>query len=129
MVYDKSMNTKVYDILENIKYRHSLFIGDKSIHKLTIFLSGFECGLNEFSDGYIPFDTQFQIFIENKRKICCPTKHWANILLENSSQEEAFDLFFAYLEEFKQIMNDPKALENMYYENIKNVEDWIATDD
>ena len=129
MVYDESMNNKVYNILENIKYRYNLFIGDKSIHKLTIFLGGFECGLKECLDEYIPFDTQFQIFIENKRKICCPTKHWSNILLENISQEEAFDLFFVYLEEFKQIMKTPKVLDNMYYENIKNVEDWIATDD
>lgn len=128
MEYDESMNNKVYDILDRIKNKYGLFFRVKSLYELTVFLSGFECACNEYVKRYIPFDTQFQIFIENQTNAYCSEKHWSGILSENRSEKEAFDLFFEYLEEFKKTVKNPDALEDMYRENMKQVNDWFYKD-
>ena len=128
MFFDQSMNDKVYDVLDRIKEKYGLFFRVKSLHKLTLFLSGFECACNEHVKRYIPFGTQFQIFIEHETNSYCSEKHWSNILSENRSEEEAFDLFFEYLEEFKKTVRKPNALEDMYRENMQKVNDWFCED-
>lgn len=90
----------VFALLKRIQLDYGVYIGSKSIHKLAVFLSGYECALSDISDVKPRFNSAFQRFVEQKEGYK-GSKHWADILFENASEELAFDRFFALIEEFR----------------------------
>ena len=117
--------TYLFRILEKIKKRYGVYLGYKSLYKLADFMVGFECAIYELTSVNIDFNSKFQIFIENRTKTTYTGKHWSDIISESKSQEEAFDLFFIYLEEFKKIVNVSNIFNDMYEENMSNVKSWF----
>lgn len=89
-------------ILKKIKTAYGMYIGNKSLHSLASFMSGFECAIYELTGKRHNFNSKFQRFIEDKYKIDFCTEHWADIISRNLSSAEAFDLFFIYWDEFNE---------------------------
>ena len=115
----------LFEILEKIKNHYGVYIGYKSIEKLADFISGFECAVYELTGTHEEFSSKFQIFIENKTKEISVGKHWSDIIAESESQESAFDLFFVYLDKFKQLTAVFNAFDVTYEENMKALRVWI----
>lgn len=90
----------VFALLKRIQLDYGVYIGRKSVHRLAMFLSGYECALRDIQGVQPCFNSAFQRFIEQKEAYI-GSKHWADILLENASEEMAFDCFFALNEEFR----------------------------
>ena len=101
----------IYDILDGVRERPALYMGNKSITVLKNFLDGaayashilgIDDGYNDFSP--IPFRffndyvAQFYNYLES-------TSGWANMILsENNGDEQAsFDMFYTLLDNFRSI--------------------------
>ncbi len=107
-------------ILWKIKDRYALYIGRKSIDELVSFLNGYICAVEQLTGKYTQFNCRFQQFIEVKERLRNDeARHWGQILRENRTQEDAFDLFYVYLEEFETIMNHEKTWEQISNEHLK----------
>ena len=106
----------LYEILEKIKNRPGLYIGHKSLDRLVGFISGYIVSTFELTGQWIPF-SQFREYVEYKNNINHPVKHWSDIISQNRTQEEAFDLFFVYLDGFKEISKDSEKFEDMLKSN------------
>lgn len=107
---------KLYEILEKIKKCPGLYIGHKSLNKLAGFISGYIVSTFELTGQWIPF-SQFREYVEYRSGISDPSKHWSDIISKDKTPEEAFDLFFVYLDEFKELMNTPEVFEEMRNQN------------
>lgn len=105
-------NMPIYELLNKIEYRPELYLGEKSIVKLRIYLMGFAYGLT-YPDLNEPL-YDFQLFIEykynNSRKTALG---WDSILLKytNGNEEMALNLFFKELKIFM-LENNIKFFEN-----------------
>ena len=86
-------------LIERIEQKYGVYIGRKSLSRLSTFLSGYECALEDLTGSRPFFNAEFQAFVEKKegKELC--TDHWSVILSEGCSDEEAFDKFFAYWKE------------------------------
>ena len=102
----------LYTILEKIKNHPELYIGKKSIQKLADFINGYICAIFEIT-GKKVFFGNFKLYIEYKSGISHPGQHWSDILSNNKSQEDAFDLFYIYLEEFKVLIKNENDFQNL----------------
>lgn len=93
------------NLLREIKERYGVYIGRKSVHILSVFLSGYVCAVYELTgdENVLLFNSQFQTFVERKNGLVLNTKHWSKIIALNRSDEEAFDLFYELYEEYKGI--------------------------
>ena len=97
--------TNIYEYLNLIHLRPAMYIGEKSLTVLGIFLQGFREGLllyqNEF-DWKNFHSVKFHNFIKDKldKRIYAPLNGFC-ISLYECDEETAFDMFFAFLEEFK----------------------------
>ena len=111
----------IFDLLNDIKKRYPLYIGRKSLEALSMFLNGYAIALYQQLGIPCYFGSKFLNFVQRKNRIPFTTKHWAQILQENKTEEEAFDLFFEYLEEFKKTeiaqTPDPLSSEDLDYRN------------
>ncbi len=92
----------INSIIEKISKNPGLYIGKKSLERLSTFLSGYECALNMVLQDFPYFDSKFQQFIENKYGLTYCTKHWSEIISANTTEEEAFDLFLQYWNEMNE---------------------------
>lgn len=93
---------KVFSLLDRIEQSYGVYIGDKSISKLALFVSGFECALYETTGVRTGFNYKFQKFVERYYgKAYYNGKHWDDIILEKCSSPDAFDAFFVLLREFQ----------------------------
>lgn len=93
---------RIFSLLDRIEQRWAVYIGRKSISRLSILLGGYELALNDILNAKLNFNGEFQKFVECKfGKERLNTMHWTDILAENRSQEEAFDLFYVLLKEFE----------------------------
>ena len=107
----------IYELLEVIRFHHSMFFGKRSISELFTFLCGIEFGLEHLNKKNFDFDWRqfkpsgepryrygFQSWIIKKFLNKNESANvWSTIILwqTNNDEEKAFDLFFALLEEFK----------------------------
>lgn len=89
---------RVYDILERIRTCCGVYIGDRLLSRLSTFLSGYECAVQDLTGEYSMFNTRFQLFIE--QKLGENGHHWSQII-EEVYGDNAFDRFYLFLEEFK----------------------------
>ena len=93
----------IYQLLENLKKRPSLYLGKRSISHLQVFLDGYTFARRQLG---IPVSEQerefegFQIWIE-QRFNQPDTQSWTRIILFYSEDErDALDKFFNLFEEF-----------------------------
>ncbi|MGL6337683.1 MAG: hypothetical protein ACRC80_00920 [Waterburya sp.] len=93
----------IYELLKNIKQRPKMYLGSLSITKLHMLLIGYNIGKMEKNLNKIEEDSKFRDFqqwIQEKYNVLS-SKSWANIILENSmNEEDAFNKFFELFEEF-----------------------------
>jgi hypothetical protein len=94
------------EILEKVKAKPGMYIGQASLTNLFMFLAGYKTALREV--GILPneqemeFHREFQPWIQKKFQLQT-VNSWANIILLYSVDEkEAFSYFFRLLEEFLQ---------------------------
>lgn len=93
----------IFALLTKMKERYAAYLGGPDIHKLSTFLSGYECALFELLGVRAQFDSGFQRYCE--KKYCSyEGKHWDAIISENASDETAFDTFWTDLEEFRKAL-------------------------
>lgn len=94
-------NEQIYELLNIIKRDYGLYIGEKSVRRLSHFLSGYTVALNRIYGQTCTFNSDFQKYIE--AKYCDKTRHhWSDILCYyHHTDEAAFDNFFELLDEFK----------------------------
>lgn len=96
----------IYEVLQKIKDRPGIYIGNSSITVLRHFLVGYKFARNELgvelNQEEADFYDNFQPWIQQHFKVKT-SNSWANIiLLFTRDEKDAFNRFFALLEEFKQ---------------------------
>jgi hypothetical protein len=95
----------VYDLLDVVRRRPGMYIGEPSILALQTFLSGFFLALRsvgaDIGDGSPPYQ-DFHDWIAARHGLRESTSGWARILLSAAGSEEtALDRFFTELDEFR----------------------------
>lgn len=93
---------RINRLLENMEQNYGVYIGTKSLPRLATFISGYECAIFDLTGERIGFNAEFQHFVEQKEHWQGPGKHWAAILEEGRTPEQAFDLFFDYMKDLVQ---------------------------
>lgn len=103
--------TNIYDLLDAIQPCPPMFLGKYSISLLKVYLDGIRLASDilekpfewkrfyDFSFG----ENDFTHFVGKKLNQTVSAKDWSYLILEhnNFDEEEAMDLFFVFLEEFK----------------------------
>ena len=93
-------------ILQKIKATPGVYIGSKSLTDLAMFISGYECALFETTGKRYTFNSQFQDFVQKKQGVEHTSSHWSTLISKNCSDDEAFEIFFAYYYEFEKTYSD-----------------------
>lgn len=89
-------------VLNSVKLRYGVYIGDKSISSLALFIAGFECAAYELTGIRIKFNAEFQNYVvQVYGEKNCNGKHWSTILAEGTTDAHAFDVFFTLLQSFQ----------------------------
>ncbi len=84
---------RIYRLLENIRNRYGVYIGVRSLERLSTFLSGYECALLDLNGERVAFDSSFQRFAE--ARFGQNGKHWDKLISEGRAEEGAFACFCA----------------------------------
>lgn len=110
MSKDDSVNN-LYDLLELIRERPALYIGEKSITALSQFISAFQFGLTfgggKFKEEERPPFRHFNLWLANGFGRSGGAASFKRILLAEAlfvdwnAEEAALDLFFEFLDEFR----------------------------
>ena len=89
----------LYDLLQKIRERPTLYLGEPSITFLNHFISGYAFGRREIEVGSTNCLAGFQEYVQKYYNTCL-TKGWAGLILDHSSnQKEALEKFFELLDE------------------------------
>jgi hypothetical protein len=96
----------LFEILEEIKARPEMYLGNPSIENLFMFLVGYKTARRELgiepTEEELKFYGEFQPWLQEKFKIRTSYSWAALMQLHSINQKEAFDRFFDLLEEFRQ---------------------------
>ena len=100
----QELDESIYDILEKIRSKPGMCIGERSINRLLGFLTGYRAGLGRL--GFYPRDVEelhrFHDRVANRLGFYESTSGWCNMIREKSTSEsEAFEKFFLLLDEFR----------------------------
>ena len=99
----KELDETIYDVLEAIRRRPTMYIDEPSIRQLHVFLGGYTGGLGRV--GYALRGEslrRFNEWIGRRLGFPEPTSGWCNMIRAKSlSDEDAFKRFFLLLDEFK----------------------------
>ena len=95
---------EILNLLDELRKNYGLYIGKKSLNELATFISGYECAMNRLLGHYSFFNSKFQLFIDESVRDDYHVHHWAKTLHDNKTEEEAFDLFYMVLEDFKKTL-------------------------
>jgi hypothetical protein len=110
---------KFFEMLEKIKNQPGMYLGKKDLDKLSDFISCYILTVRERTGEQIPFIHQFSIYINHEyQPKWDQIKWWSATILENQSQEDAFELFYFHLENFKKVIGTPGLLQIMEKENL-----------
>ena len=114
-----NMKSGLFEILDKIKNKPGMYIGNSSVSDLFIFLAGYKTARRELgiepTAEEIEFYQNFHEFIETKYQVKT-ANFWAKIIMLYSRDEkEGFENFFNLLTEFKQ-----KKL-NLLEDNLDNL--------
>ncbi|MCL1474659.1 hypothetical protein [Argonema antarcticum] len=92
-----------YDLLQKIKQRPSLYLGNRSINHLQVFLDGYTFARRQLGVPLTEEEREFENFQEwiEQRFNQPSTQSWARIILFYSEDErDALDSFFELFEDF-----------------------------
>jgi hypothetical protein len=93
-----------YDLLDRIKNRPGMYIGQASVSDLFMFLSGYRCSLREqgvqLSEQEREFH-HFQPWLQKKFNVSTSASWAKMILLFTGDEQLGFKTFFELLEEFR----------------------------
>ena len=96
---NQNFEQQLNHLIQKMKIDYGLFIGEKSLQRLSFFLRGYMYAFFE-ENGYIfAFDKDFQAYIQNKTHFN-EVLHWDTILQSGRTDEEAFDEFFIQYDHF-----------------------------
>ncbi len=108
--------SNVYELIQRIKKRPSMYLGKPSICNLRSCLSGYilarrEAGISQTSEEQAL--SEFQAWIQNKFQINS-SQSWDKIILFFSEDERsALERFFELFEEFTQEFSEPNSLKEI----------------
>ena len=87
-------------LLVELKYRPGVYIGKKSLERLSAFINGYMYCYYKHNGGPSDYLPGFQDYIEKKYGIQS-THGWSEIIrFFSTTEEEAFDSFFNLVNEF-----------------------------
>ena len=91
-------------LLEEIRIKPAMFLGRKSLDTLSIFVTGYECAVDEISGSQdVGLFCRMQEFVQDKYHIPMTSRNWIQLITERAdAPEAAFDLFFELYDEMKQ---------------------------
>lgn len=93
----------IYEIIELVKTRPPMYIGDSTLSTMDIFLAGagFGLSLNEIKES--PDFMDFHIWVRDKFELPPLSVGYKTIILEqcNGDEEIGLKMFFDLIEEFK----------------------------
>lgn len=118
----------LFSVLERIRSRPEMYIGRKSLSALADFIGGFLCAVHTVTGNASDFGGNFQTFTEIKFRCVATGAHWSKIISQNRSPEEAFDLFFVCLEEFKTVLHRPGGIAAMEEAHRALLQAWLDAD-
>lgn len=98
------LDETVFDFLLSLREKPALYIGEKSLTRLNIYLAGYEHGLGRLGKALKQRDEfhAFHDWVAAKLDFTSSTSGWRGMILSRSASESAaFDLFFQLLEEFQ----------------------------
>lgn len=124
---------KTFELIERLRQRYALYIGEKSITRLYAFLIGYAAAEHDYglTENVEPRNSLLPLnwwFMHEFAKIKCgeeeSTSGWCEMILCycNGDESAALDKFFEIFDEFKSLKmtNGKKAVlstENRYYNN------------
>ena len=110
---------KFLKLLDKIKKIPGAYLGKKSLDKLSEFISCYELVFKEITGQDLLFVSRFSIYIEYEYKTKWDQNQlWSDIISQNKTPEEAFDLFYEHLEKFKILLKTPDIFQTMQMENM-----------
>ena len=114
----KSASDTLHELLEMIRQKPQIYIGEKSLIKLSHFLNGAGCALYlTYDDDSGDFLKGFQEWIQLKYGITS-TQHWSTIIhFFSFTDAQAFDLFFKNLDEFNSLDLHERSYETLLQKN------------
>ena len=100
----KELDESIYDMLEAIRKKPGMCIGEPSIARLDSFICGYGAGLGR--SGFALRDTRnfhrFNDWIARRLNFADSTSGWSRMIRHKSrSDADAFEQFFVLLDEFK----------------------------
>jgi hypothetical protein len=102
---ERKMNT-LFNLLEKIKRKPALYLGNTSITDLRMFILGYRFARSEMgisnSEAESDFYKNFQPWLQNRLSIRTVNAWDKIILLTSIDEKAAFDYFFQLLDEFIQ---------------------------
>ncbi len=96
---------KLYEVLMIIKDRPATLIGKKSLTLLFQFINGYEYAFIDLLEYRLHFEKEFQSYISNRYMIT-RTLNWCTFLLEQRTEEEAYDAFYDELVTFLDLVDN-----------------------
>jgi hypothetical protein len=97
----------LFEILDKIKARPGMYLGNPSVENLFIFLVGYKTARRELgiepTEAELRFYTEFQPWLQKQFDIKTENS-WASLIqFYATNQQEAFDRFFELLELFQRL--------------------------
>lgn len=101
----------LFEILDKIKARPGVYLGNPSVENLFIFLVGYKTARRELgidpTEEELKFYGDFQPWLQEKFNIRTNNSWAALIQFHSINQKEAFDRFFDLLKEFRYVNQLP----------------------
>lgn len=110
----------LFEILEKIRSKPGMYLGQPSVSNLFMFLVGYECARNEWgielTEDEDDFYGEFQPWLQKKLGIITVSSWAKMIMLYCHDEKTGFEQFFKFFDEFKQRdrrrANEPESLPN-----------------
>lgn len=96
----------LFEFLDRVKEKPGMYLGTASVTHLRLFLVGYRFARAELnissSDEEVDFYRNFQPWLQKRLRVYTMNSWDKMLLLQSANEPEAFQLFFALLNEFRQ---------------------------
>ncbi|MGV3756158.1 MAG: hypothetical protein ACO1QS_12320 [Verrucomicrobiota bacterium] len=100
----QELDESIYDLIEQIRKKPGMYIGERSINRLHAFLVGYTAGIARtgFMLGGLEDFHRFHEWTAQQLGFTGSSAGWHNMIRERSTSEaDAFDHFFKLLDQFR----------------------------